>query len=92
MQLQGTLCGPATVRHAAPGEGVRGAMGCIACMYTHPWRQALKLDAPCHKGGQQLAGPQEAAGADAVQQQAQLAELDAALIVRKPCRVGICCT
>lgn len=66
-------------------------MGCIACMYTHPWRQALKLDAPRHKGGQQLAGPQEAAGADAVQQQVQLAELDAALIVRKPCRFGMCC-
>ena len=50
---------------------------------THPGRQALQLHAPRHKGGQQLAGPQEAAGTDAVQQQVQLAELDAALVVCK---------
>jgi hypothetical protein len=54
---------------------------------AHPWRQALQLHAPRHKGGQQLAGPQEAAGADAVQQQVQLAELDAALVVCKACSV-----
>ena len=55
---------------------------------SHPWRQAFQLDSSGHKGSQQLGRTQEASGSDAVQQQVQSAELDAALIVCKACVAG----
>ena len=55
-----------------PQAVVTAALNVVLHGRTHPWRQALQLHAPRHKGGQQLAGPQEAAGPNAVQQQVQL--------------------